>query len=416
MKNIKIILFSIFSLLIIISFAFGASMDIPKAFQIPAWDWLRRLFVVPTTTPTTTVSTVPLYKPLIEYENAVTNAVEQAVSGTVSVVITKNLPVVEECLVEPFGLPFEFREFFGMPFNFSQPCTTGKTERRQVGGGSGFVVDESGLIVTNKHVIVDQRAAYTVVDSAGIRYRASVVALDPVLDIGFLRIEGATNLKPLALGDSDSLRLGQTLIAVGNALGEFRNTVSVGVVSGLARRVTASGPGSSSEVLQGVIQTDAAINRGNSGGPLVNLRGEVVGINVAVAQGSENIGFAIPINQVKRSIQSVKQGGKITGVYLGVRYLMLSPEIVEREGLSVSYGALIRGTVDGPAVIPKSPAARAGLIAEDIIQAINGIRIDENNPLVAVLQRFAPRDTVTLTIFRDGKVISITAVLEERPQ
>lgn len=418
-----------FFIILFLGISFGAYAASDR-FDVPLWTWIRKLFVVPPRS-SSTISTssipvqapvkpVPLYKPALDYEQAVINAVEKTIQGTVSVVITKNLPIMEECAVDPFqNVPSEFKQFFGGSFQFSQPCVKqgGGTEQKEVGGGSGFVVDASGLIVTNKHVVSDKNVSYTVLDSAGKKFKARVVALDPFLDIGFLRVEGDTaSLKSLSLGDSDALKLGQTVIAIGNALAEFRNTVSVGVVSGLARRITARGSGFESEVLQGVIQTDAAINRGNSGGPLVNLLGEVIAINVAMAQGGENIGFAIPINQMKRSIATVKKNGKITAPYLGVRYIMITDDLVKRDGLLIASGALIRGSEGGPAIMSNSPASKSGLQAEDIIQEVNGVKVDEINPLGLLLQRYQPGETIKLLVRRGTETLTILIVLEERKE
>ena len=210
------------------------------------------------------------------------------------------------------------------------------------------------------------------------------------------------------------MKLGQTAIVIGNALGEFRNTVSVGIISGLARTITAEG-GGTTETLEGLIQTDAAINPGNSGGPLLNLRGEVIGINTAVAQGAENIGFAIPINKAKRDIESVKRNGTITVPYLGVRYIALDEDIAKREKLSATAGALVRGNESGPAVIPDSPAARAGILAEDVILKVNDDRISPEHSLGSLLQNYNAGDTVRLTILREGKEIVLEVVLGNRP-
>lgn len=347
---------------------------------------------------------VPLYRPALDYEEAVIAAVDSAIPSVVSIVISKDVPVIEQCPYDPFGdLPPQFREFFGGGFGgFSVPCERG-TERRQVGGGSGFVVSSDGLVVTNKHVVADAKADYTVFTSDGKKYEADVVARDPLQDLAVLKISGGT-FTPAKLGNSDTLKLGQTAIAIGNSLGEFKNTVSVGVISGLARNITASGEGVGVEVIQGVIQTDAAINPGNSGGPLLNLRGEVIGINVAVASGAENIGFAIPVNRAKRAIESVKKTGTITAPYLGVRYEM------------TDAGALVRGTAEGPGVIPNSPAAVAGVRADDIITAMNGEKITKENPLGLVIQKYAPGDTVRLEVKRGETTLTIPVTLGERPK
>ncbi len=357
------------------------------------------------------------YAPTIDYEDAVIRAVEVGSKSVVSIVISKDLPVIERCAYNPWSnLPPEFRDFFGGDsFNqFSRPCDNGKTENKQIGGGSGFVVSEDGLILTNKHVVEDEKADYTVITNDGEKHKAQVLARDPIQDLAIIKIN-KTGLPVAKLGDSSSLRLGQTAIAIGNALGEFSNTVSVGVVSGLSRSVTASSGMGSSEDLKNLIQTDAAINPGNSGGPLLNLKGEVIGINTAIVSGAQSIGFAIPINQAKRDISSVKKTGTIKASYLGVRYLVITDDVVKKQNLSVTEGALVRGTVDGPAVAPGSPADKAGIKAEDIITEINGKKVTKDNVLVDLIQEYSIGDTIDLTIQRGKEVIHLKVTLTERP-
>jgi len=336
-------------------------------------------------------------------------------NSVVSIVISKDLPVIEQCPYNPFpNLPPEFNNFFNNNFQFSKPCEKG-TKTQEIGGGSGFIVSEDGLIVTNKHVASDEKAQYTVFTNDGEKYDAKVIAIDPVQDLAVIKIDGH-GLTPAKLGNSDSIKLGQTAIAIGNALGEFKNTVSVGVISGLSRNITASGASYGSEDIRGVIQTDAAINPGNSGGPLLNLRGEVIGINTAIASGAQNIGFAIPINFAKRAIQSVKDTGTIKTAYLGVRYIMLDADFAKKEKLSVDYGALVRGTKDGPAVLKDSPAEKAGIKAEDIIMELNGEKLTADNPLAIVLQKYNVGETVMFTIQRGNDKIEFPVKLEERPK
>src|SRR3989344_3152471 len=295
-----------------------------------------------TSTPQVQINSITTpYAPTIDYEQAVVGAVEKTEPGVVSIIISKNVPIIENCPYDPFAdLPPDIRQFFGGDTgNLTQPCQKG-TQLRKVGGGSGFVIDQNGLIVTNKHVVSDTEASYTVFTNDGKKYDAKVLAADPVLDFAVVKIN-ATELHALTLGDSDSIKLGQTAIAIGNALGEYRNTVSVGVVSGLSRNITASGGTGTTENIEGVIQTDTAINPGNSGGPLLNLRGEVIGINTAIASGAENISFSIPINQVKRAIASINQSGKIASPYIGVRYITINEALAAKNKLSSEYGVLV---------------------------------------------------------------------------
>ena len=247
------------------------------------------------------------YTSTVDYEQAVIKAVEQASPAVISITISKNVPVIEQCPYNPFSdLPPEFQQFFGQNLQFYQPCQKG-TKLQEVGGGSGFIISADGLILTNKHVVQDTAAEYTVFTNDGKKYSAKVLARAPNIDIAVIKIS-ASNLPTIKLGDSDSIQVGQIAIAIGNALGEFRNTVNIGVVSGLSRNITASGGGGLTETIYNVIQTDASINPGNSGGPLLNLRGEVMGINTAIVQNAQSIGFAIPINQVKEIISNALTG------------------------------------------------------------------------------------------------------------
>ncbi len=361
--------------------------------------------------------TVVPYSPTIDYEEAVIKSVETGLKSVVSIVISKNVPILEQCSSDPFGnLPPEFRDFFGdFGGQFSQPCPdSGKTKKQEIGGGSGFIVSEDGLIVTNKHVVTDEKADYTVITTDGAKYDAKVLARDPAQDIAVLKI-AKTGLTPAKLGDSNSVKLGQTAIAIGNALAEFQNTVSVGVISGLSRNIVASGL-RMSENIDNLFQTDAAINPGNSGGPLLNLKGEVIGINVAVAQGAQNIGFTIPINQAKRDIESVRKTGSIQSPYIGVRYLTVTAEMAKTQNLTSEYGALLRGGNEGPAIISKSPADKAGLRAEDIIIEVNGEALKDGKTLAGSIQKYGVGDAITLKVKRGTETLTIKLTLEERPK
>ena len=362
----------------------------------------------------------PPYIPQTSQEEAVIEAVEKASPAVVSIIITKELPVYEEYYENLFP------ELPGFPeFKIPQYRQKG-TKKEEVGGGTGFIISEDGMVLTNKHVVSDTEAEYTVITNDGKKYEAQVLARDPFQDLAILKIEkekwinkeGNFSQKPfptLPLGDSTSLQIGQTVIAIGNALGEFRNTVSVGVISGLGRTITASG-GGMVETLEDVIQTDAAINKGNSGGPLLNLRGEVIGVNVAMAQGAQNIGFAIPINRAKRAIEQVKKLGKIVYPFLGIRYILITPEIQEEKNLPVDYGALIvkGGTLQEPAVIPGSAADKAGLREGDIILEVDGAKITPQHSLAKIIQSHNPGDEITLKVLRNKKEIILKATLGEK--
>jgi len=346
---------------------------------------------------------IPEYLPQTSEEKTVIEVVKEVSPSVVSIIVTKDLPIIEEYWEE---LPF---------FEFKIPQYRQKGfEKQEIGGGTGFFVSEKGLVLTNKHVVSTEGADYTVLTNDGKRYPAEVLARDPGQDLAVLKIEGG-NFPVLTLGNSDALEIGQTVVAIGNALGEFRNTVSVGVISGLGRTVTASG-GGLVETLTDIIQTDAAINKGNSGGPLLNLKGEVIGVNTAVALEAENIGFAIPINKAKKDIEQVKTLGKIVYPFLGIRYLMITDDIQTRYLLSVDYGALIvSGDQPGQtAITPGSAAEKIGLREGDIILEFNNEKITFDNTLAEIIMKYNPGDKVVLLVLRDGKQKAFQVNLGEK--
>ncbi len=352
---------------------------------------------------------------VLKQDEVVVKVVEETSPAVVSIVASKDVPVVEQFFIDPFGNDPLFKQFFGedIPGLRIPQFRQKGTQKQDVSSGTGFIVSQDGLLLTNKHVVSDVEAEYTVLMNDGRKKTAKVLARDPLQDLAVLKIEGS-DYPSVKLGDSDQIKIGQTVIAIGNALGEFRNTVSVGVVSGLQRSVVASGAEGGPEILQELIQTDAAINPGNSGGPLINIHGEVIGINTAVARGAENIGFAILINKAKSDLENVKKHGRIIYPYLGVRYIAVTKELAEKEKLGRDYGALIRGSAEDPAVVSGSPADKAGLRAGDIILEFNKERIDQNRTLGSFVQKFQVGDEVTLKIFRDGKETEVQVKLEER--
>lgn len=282
------------------------------------------------------------------------------------------------------------------------------------GGGTGFIITSDGLILTNKHVVSDTTATYTVFTSDGKSYLGTIQSTDPYNDLAVIKIE-ATNLPVAELGDSDELQIGQWIMAIGNALAKFNNTVTVGVISAKERQIQASdSSGGNNEQLDGVLQIDAAINPGNSGGPLVNLKGQVVGINTAIASNAQGIGFAIPINTAKSAIESIKKSGTIIRPYLGVRYLPITKDIAEQNDLSVQNGAWILpgGGYGQVAVAPGSPADKAGLKENDILTAVNGEAIDETHSLTRLLQNYEVGKTIEITYMRAGKEAKVKVVLE----
>ncbi|MDP3727530.1 MAG: trypsin-like peptidase domain-containing protein [bacterium] len=338
--------------------------------------------------------------------------VKRAAPSVVSIVATKDVPIVERYFINPFEGDPRFGQFFGREFGVPQFRQRG-TEERQVGAGSGFIVSADGLILTNKHVVADAAADYTVFLNDGTKLPAKVLARDPVQDLAIMKVE-RSGLPPVTLGDSDRVEVGQTVVAIGNTLGEFRNTVSVGVISGLERTVIASGPQGGPEELAELIQTDAAINPGNSGGPLLNLRGEVIGINTAMAQGAENVGFAYLINKAKRDIESVKTSGRIIYPFLGIRYVMVTPGIAAEKKLPVDFGAYLVGGEGNPAIVAGGPAEKAGLKEGDIIVEFNGERVDIPHTLAGLVGKYQAGEQVTLKARRGADTLTLTATLEER--
>ena len=343
------------------------------------------------------------------------DAVKKTNPAVVSIIISQEVPKYEAYIdpdqqTNPFGDMFP--GFPGFNFNIPQYRQNG-TEKKQIGGGSGFFITGDGLIVTNKHVVDQKNAEYTVFTNDGKKHVAKVIARDPILDIALIKIEGS-GFPFLTLGDSDTLDVGQSVIAIGNALGEYRNTVSVGVVSGLARSITAGDNSGNTEVLDHVIQTDAAINPGNSGGPLLDLRGNVIGVNVAVAQGSQSIGFALPINSVKGAIESVKSTGKIVRPFLGIRYVVINAEMKDKNNLTVDYGVLVKAgaAASDLAVIPGSPADKAGIVENDIILEVDGIKLDDKTSLSSLVRQKKIGQVINLKVLHRGTEKTVAVTLE----
>jgi len=415
------------SLIILISFILGGigGTITGSYFYSEVKDYLLKLKIEIPELKVVEKETVKEYIPQTTQEEAIIKVVKEVSPAVVSIIITKDVPIFEEYYYNPFQ---EFEEFFGQPFEFQIPQYRQKgTEKQEVGGGTGFVVSEDGMVLTNSHVVSDKEADYTIFTNDGEKYPAAVLARDSFRDLAILKIEpekivdeeGKFNLKSFSvakLGDSDQLQIGQTVITIGNALGEFRNTVSVGVISGLGRRVTASG-GGVVETLEDVIQTDAAINKGNSGGPLLNLKGEVIGVNFAMVQEAENIGFSIPINKAKKDIEQVKTSGKISYPFLGVRYILINETIQQKNNLPVDYGAWVqKGGQGEPAIFPGSAAEKAGLKEGDIILEFNGEKITTENTLAKIIQSYNSGDKVVLKISREGEEKDVEVTLGETPE
>ena len=358
-------------------------------------------------------STPILGKSPASQEDLVIELVKNASPAVVSVIATKDVPVVEQYFINPYEGDEFFDQFLPEGFLIPQYRKKG-TERKQVSAGSGFFVSGDGMVVTNRHVIDEAGAEFTVITNGGKKYPAKILARDPIQDIAVLKVEGS-GFTFIPLGDSDKNRVGQTVVAIGNALGEFQNTVSVGVISGLHRTIVASGSSSGPERIGQVIQTDAAINPGNSGGPLLDLSGRAIGINVAMAQGAENIGFSIPINSVRKAVEDVKALGKIVYPFLGVRYIMITSALKEERKLGVDYGALLITEESESAVLPNGPAAKAGLRDGDVILEFGGVKITEDSTLGDLISRKKVGDKVRLKTLRDSKEFEVEVQLAERP-
>lgn len=347
------------------------------------------------------------------FEEKIVSTIEKVLPAVVNVAIAKDVETImsEVPYFNLFGMPIHpedvKRELENAPHD--------EKGRIQLGGGSGFIVSSDGVVLTNKHVVMDTRANYGVIDSSGKRYEAAILARDPINDIAIIKIN-AENLPVVELENSKNLKLGQSVIAIGNALGQFQNSVSTGIISGLSRFITAfTDAAGHQERLRGLIQTDAAINPGNSGGPLVNLSGKAIGINSAVVFGAQNIGFAIPIIQAIKDLESIKQFGRIRRPFLGIRYLILNNKARERFNLPLDHGALVinEGAPGDFAVIPESPADKAGIKEFDIVTHCNKEKIGEERTLEDLIAKHEVGDKIILTIFRNNVALDKEIVLKE---
>ncbi|MFZ2275474.1 MAG: trypsin-like peptidase domain-containing protein [Candidatus Nanogingivalis sp.] len=282
--------------------------------------------------------------------------------------------------------------------------------------GTGVIVTSDGYILTNKHVVEDTTNIQVVLSDGTTYENAKIAALDPLNDVAFLKISNVSNLTPAELGDSKTLNIGQEVIAIGNALGQYQGTVTSGIISGVNRSLTAeSSNGTGQEDLTDMIQTDAAINSGNSGGPLVNAKGQVIGINTAVADAN-GIGFAIPISATKGMLKSLVSSGSGARVVLGVSYIALNPAIAKEENLSVKYGAWLKSQNGQTAVRRGSSAEKIGLKEGDIIVAINGSRIGAAGSVSSLVSEYSAGETIKITIVRENKEIELSAKLDAYPK
>ena len=296
-------------------------------------------------------------------------------------------------------------------------------EQQSQGAGTGIILTKDGLIVTNRHVVPEGTTRVSVTLSDGTEFNNVKVvgrtSESDTLDIAILKITnvGDTKLKPATLGDSSRVSVGDDVVAIGNALGQFENTVTSGIVSGYGRSIVAGDSSGSYENLDNLFQTDAAINQGNSGGPLVNLNGQVIGINTAIASDSQNIGFAIPINDVKGLIERVTETGKFERPFLGVRYVPLTADIANEYDLNVENGAYIVPAADpaSPSILADSAAAKGGLQEGDVITKVNNKTINETTSLTSLLAQYQPGDAVTLTVDRSGDTKQLRVTLGTAP-
>ncbi len=344
-------------------------------------------------------------KVIYEEDSAIIDVVEKASPAVVSIVVSKDLSQMKRYF-SPYG---NFFDVYGGPQNNQKSAPN----IQQVGAGSGFFVSSDGLILTNRHVVADTTATYSIVTNNGKTYDAKVLSRDSRNDLALIKVE-ISNAPVLPFADSDSVQIGQQVLAIGNSLGQYQNTVTSGIVSGIGRSVVA-GDGSDSEQLEGVIQTDAAINPGNSGGPLLNLGGQVIGINTAIDQQGQLVGFAIPAGDAQKAIESFKKSGKISYPFLGVRYLMLDDRIAKAHNLSVTEGALILGgeEVGEDGVLAGSPADKAGFKEKDVIIEVEGHRINSQNSLARELKNYNVGQKLEIKVNREGKEQILTPTLEE---
>lgn len=353
-------------------------------------------------------SELPVQMKLVNEDSEVIKAISNVAPSVVSIVVTKDLQVMR--MNPGFDDPFYF--FNAVP----------ETQRQEVGGGTGFIFSKEGLILTNRHVVSDEDAEYTAILQNGDEYPIEVQDRDPFNDIAVVKIK-PTDKKPLpkdlptvTFGDSNALKVGQRVIAVGNALGQFSNTVTVGVLSAKERSIMASDGWGRGENLTNLLQTDAAVNPGNSGGPLLNLTGEVIGINTAIAAGASGLSFAIPINDVKVVIDSIQKTGKISRPMLGVRYIQLDEKTAEEFKVTgTKEGALLIGNSLNKefAVLPGAPAEKAGLKEGDVIVEIDGENITKDNPLHRVIAKHMAGEKLKVRYLRENKELQTTITLEE---
>lgn len=278
------------------------------------------------------------------------------------------------------------------------------------GAGTGIIVSKDGYVMTNKHVIAGANTVGVALSDGTTYADVEVLGVDPLNDVAFLKIPGVSDLPAVELGDSTSIRVGQKVIAIGNSLGQYQNTVTSGIISGTGRPVAAQA-GDEVETLTDLIQTDAAINPGNSGGPLLNLQGQVIGINTAIAADAQGIGFSIPIGATKGILKGVLAGNGVQRAYLGINFVPITADVAEFYKLSVKKGAYVFNGENKTAVADGSPAAKAGIKDKDIITKVNDIEVGDRGSVSSLVAEYAPGDKIKLTLIRDGKTITVDTTL-----
>jgi len=358
-----------------------------------------------------------------ETESVVVSEVYTEESKLISAYETASPAVVS--IIAMQDLTAYYNQYFWGPLDYYYQSydVAGEENLQEVGGGTGFLINADGLAITNKHVIEDQSLQYVAYTSDGLQFDVEILDIDENNDLAIFKLVASEEDEGYAMigkfpylqfGDSDAIKVGQMVMAIGNAFAEYDNTTTAGIVSATGREIIASDSfGRATSELDGLIQTDAAINPGNSGGPLVDLSGKVIGINTAVDADAEGIGFAIPVNDIVQIVNAYNQYGYIAYPYLGVMYVMVNAEADQRLDLGVDYGAALVGDPASgePAVVAGSPADDAGLQARDIILEIDGVVIDEDNQLNDVLYTHSIGDEVTLKVWRDGKAIEVKVTL-----
>ena len=347
-------------------------------------------------------------------KSRIIKTVRNVMPAVVSIIITKSLDqLTKEFTTEQMSVKGGKKKSASLSIPKEKIDALGMV---QVDGSSGFIVDKSGIVLTNRHVVEEQNATYLIVTTDNTRYEAEILARDPVDDIAILKITSPKALPTLPLGDSTDLELGQTVLAFGNALGIFQNTVSMGIISGLSRSITAHpNPKLPPQEMRGLIQTDAAINPGNSGGPLTDIFGRVIGINAAIITDAENISLAIPVHAAVRDLYDLKKYGTIRRPLLGLHYIMLNADLSEKLSFPISQGALvIRDHPVDRAVVPKSPADEAGIKEGDVIFEWNGEKFNGAKSISDFLEICEVGETIHLTALRGKEPVRFSVKLGER--